>query len=201
MARRTDHTRDQLQTLIVDAAQTIIVTKGIAGLSTREIARTVGYVQGTLYEHFRDINEILLHVNRRTLQGLIDRMAALDGDAREPAARLHAYADIYLTYVTSNRDLWEAMFRGRREPNEIVPDWYRGQIDDLVARVEACFDGLKPNDQHLTPRQAAQLVWASVHSICSLANSGRLALVLQQDLAVAIHRIVDVHIAAYAAHR
>ena len=112
----------------------------MAALSTRKIAQKIGYTSGTLYQHFDDIRSIVLAVNARTMQGLIDAMAGSGPSLPEdPAERVHAYADIYLAYVKAHRNAWDAMFAWRRSEGEAVPDWYARQIETLVELVGDCF--------------------------------------------------------------
>lgn len=198
MARRADHTSAQLEKLIIDAAQAIM--EGGEEVSTRAIARRIGYVQGTLYAHFKDLDAIILQVNARTMDGLIARMADVAATAvLDPDETIHTYADVYVDYVTANRRAWDAMFRRQRKPDAPAPEWYRAQIDQLVGQVARAFARIDDSRSAPRCRLAAQLVWASVHSICALESGGRLSLIMQLDLPKAVHRIVDVHIAAFKA--
>ena len=49
MGRRSQHTSEDLHTLILEGSEQIIAAHGLAGLSAREIARSVGYSPGTIY--------------------------------------------------------------------------------------------------------------------------------------------------------
>ncbi|HEV7931662.1 MAG TPA: helix-turn-helix domain-containing protein [Actinomadura sp.] len=65
-------TRDR----ILDAAAEIMRTRGIVRATTREIARVAGFSEATLYKHFRDKEELLLHVLQERLPsftGFTDR--------------------------------------------------------------------------------------------------------------------------------
>jgi AcrR family transcriptional regulator len=199
MARRNDHTREQLRALILDAALDLIEEDGVAALSTRKIAQKIGYTSGTLYQHFDDIRSIVLAVNARTMQGLIDAMAGSGPSLpADPADRVHAYADIYLAYVKAHRNAWDAMFAWRRSEGEAVPDWYARQIATLVELVGDCFAKIEAGPDAGTPQEAARLVWASVHSVCALESGGRLELIMQTPLEPLVHRLVTIHIEAYA---
>lgn len=197
MARRADHTPDQLRDLIVSAARDIIVSDGIRSLSTRAIASKIGYTSGTLYQHFADIKEIILHVNSLTMQGLVDQMLTNQVADDDPRSRIHRYADIYIEYIRGNRNAWDAMFDYRRAPDEKVPAWYIGQIEKLISLVEDCFARLDVTGKGITPSQASRLLWASVHSVCTLEGGGRLEFVMREDLEVLIHRLVNVHINSF----
>jgi AcrR family transcriptional regulator len=47
---------------ILDAAAEIMRTRGVAGATTKEIARAAGCSEALLYKHFRDKEQVLMHV-------------------------------------------------------------------------------------------------------------------------------------------
>jgi AcrR family transcriptional regulator len=49
---------------LLDAAERVIRTKGLAAASTREIAREAGCADGTLYNHFSDRADLFAIINR-----------------------------------------------------------------------------------------------------------------------------------------
>jgi AcrR family transcriptional regulator len=59
---------------ILDAAAAVMREHGVAQTTTKQIARAAGYSEALLYKHFRDKEEILLHV-------LQERMPAFPGGA------------------------------------------------------------------------------------------------------------------------
>lgn len=58
-------TRDR----ILDAAAELMRTRGIVRATTKEIAKSAGFSEATLYKHFRDKEEILLRVLRERMPG------------------------------------------------------------------------------------------------------------------------------------
>ncbi len=66
MARRADHTREELASMALKAARDIIVKSGAAAFSTREVAARMGYTVGTLYQLFRDAEDLIERVNAET---------------------------------------------------------------------------------------------------------------------------------------
>lgn len=202
MARRVDHSAEELHNLIIVTAEKIIVEQGLRSLSTRELAKRIGYTSGTLYQHFSDINDIILHVNVRTMQRLVDRMKASRAKASdEPSAQIHAYADTYMAYIRKNRNAWDAMFEYHHPADHVVPEWYATNIETLVSLVERSFARLSNADGTTSPNQAARMVWASVHSVCSLEGGGRLQLLMHEKLETLIHKLVDVHVKAFVRAR
>jgi AcrR family transcriptional regulator len=61
---RPPSTRDRL----LDAAARVIRERGITGATIREIARAAGVAEGSVYNHFRDKNELItaVHLERMT---------------------------------------------------------------------------------------------------------------------------------------
>ena len=74
MARRSEHSREQLTEMILNAAQQIVINDGFAGLSARKIATDIGYTVGTLYIVFDNLDDIILHINARTLDEMRQRL-------------------------------------------------------------------------------------------------------------------------------
>jgi AcrR family transcriptional regulator len=66
-------TRDRL----VDAAERVLRTKGLARTTTREIAREAGYAEGTLYLHFADKLDLVRAVHERLLLSFIEVLVHL----------------------------------------------------------------------------------------------------------------------------
>jgi AcrR family transcriptional regulator len=155
MGRRSEHTPEGLRALIIEASEQIIVIDGLAGFSAREIARAVGYSPGTIYNIFESLDDLILQVEARLLDGLDARLAALPQDG--PAhARVLRLAREYLTFTSERPRLWNLLFEHHLPAATPVPGWYQDKLDTLMHRVE---DVLKPlgADPASTARSASVL--------------------------------------------
>lgn len=174
MARRSDHTRPELTRLALDAARKIVSEKGLRGLSTRAVGAAIGYSPGTLYQLFADQDDMILRMNAETLDQLIAACRDVDFN-RGPEAALEDLARRYIVFVGANPGLWNAIFEHSLPPDRPVPDWWRertGMLLGFARRAIAPLFG-----EHETARCAheAQVLWACLYGIASLANGGRLA--------------------------
>lgn len=196
MARRADHSKAEFETLVVDAAEDLIAREGIDRFSARALSAAVGYTAGSLYHHFKDLDDIVTRVNARTLVGLAHAFndAATSDD---PRVSLHAYADAFLGYIAVKRHLWNALFEFRRAPDNVVPDWYVEAIASLIRILALCFQQLRPDLPRDDALASSQLLFASIHAVVSLESSGRLALVMNRDIGKVAHDLVDMHILAF----
>ena len=134
MARRADHSKEELASLVVNTAEELIAEEGIDAFSARSLSRAIGYTAGTLYHHFKDLDDIVTQVNTRTLVGLARAFAEATPSA-DPRQMLHNYADAFLGYITLKRNLWNALFEFRRKPDQPVPPWYIEAIASLIRPV------------------------------------------------------------------
>ena len=196
MARRADHSKEELAKLVIESAETLIAEGGIDTFSARALSRAIGYTAGTLYHHFRDLDDIVTQVNARTLSGLA---AAFMGAERsdDPRKMLHNYADAFLGFIRTRRNLWTALFEFKRQPGVPVPGWYVDAIAGLIRIIAKCFHEIRPDLDQKIAAQSGQLVFASIHSVTSLETSGRLALIMDREIDAVVHDLVDTHILAF----
>jgi AcrR family transcriptional regulator len=66
---------------LVDAAERVLRTKGLARATTKEIAREAGYAEGTLYLHFADKLDLVRAVHEKLLPAFIEVVQDLPGRA------------------------------------------------------------------------------------------------------------------------
>ncbi|MBT7646949.1 MAG: helix-turn-helix transcriptional regulator, partial [Rhodospirillaceae bacterium] len=60
MARRSDHTRDQLHQMMLDAARHVAATDGPEAITARRIAGDIGYSPGTIYQLFDNLDALIV---------------------------------------------------------------------------------------------------------------------------------------------
>jgi AcrR family transcriptional regulator len=71
-------TKAETRQLILDGAKKVVREKGLAGATTREIARAVGVADGTLYVHFADRVELFLALLRQSLPPMTGPLRELE---------------------------------------------------------------------------------------------------------------------------
>ncbi|MGB2336434.1 MAG: TetR/AcrR family transcriptional regulator, partial [Alcanivorax sp.] len=76
MARRNQHSREELQALAIDAVRELVVEQGLGKLSVRKVAEKIRYTPGMLYHVFANLDDLILHANAATLDTLLGDMQA-----------------------------------------------------------------------------------------------------------------------------
>jgi len=168
MARRSDHSREEIREMALEAAEGIVVEQGMEGLSARKVATAIGYTVGTLYLVFENIDDLILQVNARTLDRLYARMAeaqALAGDARDWLLQL---GQVYIQFADKDPHRWSMIFEHRLAEGRMLPAWYQEKIARMFAIVEQALAPLAEGRPRKEVSQAARVIWGGVHGICIL---------------------------------
>jgi AcrR family transcriptional regulator len=165
--------RDQMRERVLEAAEAVISTKGLAGLKARDIAARAGCALGAIYTVFEDLNELILGVNQRSLARLEAALSTpkeADGEAE-----LQRLAQAYLSYAQDEEPRWRALFEHRLPPEKPLPDWYARDRDRLFALAEAPLASLLPNEEPAARKLRARTLFSAVHGVVVLGLEEKLA--------------------------
>lgn len=199
MGRRSTHTPEQLRELILDAAESIIVAQGLAGLSAREIARRIGYSPGTIYNMFENLDDVVLNVEARVLDALDTRLSTVPkGDG--PKERVLSLARTYLTFTHERPKLWNLLFEHYMPGGIDTPPWYQEKLERLMTRVEDAVSGAFPEAAVMERQRSARVLWAGVHGITSLSTANKLSNVTTEATAMLVEDLVNNYMAGIAAN-
>lgn len=174
MARRSDHTHEELADLVIETTGELVDAHGAAGVTARLIARRIGYTPGTLYTHFANLEDILLHVNARSLEQLRRVCEAATSDTRQPVAALLEMGYAYLAFAESHPHRFELLFKQQLPPGERVPAHLQQNIDALFALVEKELVRLAPDVDARTLELGVRALWSGVHGVVSLSIADQL---------------------------
>jgi AcrR family transcriptional regulator len=176
MARRSDHSREEIQAMAIQAAIVILSHEGLQGLSTRKVASAIGYTVGTLYLVFKNLDEMILHVNAAGLDELREFLLAEAGQEPEPTRRLLAMAQAYLRFARVHFERWSLMFTHRLPEGMPLPDWFHDKVQVLFGLVAKPLQQINPTLTAEQYQQATHVLWSAVHGVCELGLNDKLAL-------------------------
>ncbi len=191
MARRSDHSREELRELALDAAQFIIEAQGLGALSARKVAGRIGYTVGTLYRVFANLDDLIMQVNTRTLAELnatLDRAAVECPDAE---GCVRAITHTYIGFAIRHTPRWSALYEHGIEADIRLPDDYRQQIGAMYGRLEGLLKMLAPQRSPADLARAARALWGGIQGVCVLALSDKLAIEAIESLPEVADALVD----------
>ncbi|MDY0029157.1 MAG: TetR/AcrR family transcriptional regulator [Pseudobdellovibrionaceae bacterium] len=174
MARRKDHSREELKEMILSTAWDIIESGGVGRLTAREISKKIGYVPGTIYNIFPSMDVLHLHVNAMTLNLLAEKLekAAQRSRGKSLEERLLGLARAYLAFAQMYRPFWMALFSDDLSGLKETQSWYGQAIEDVFQPLEGILREDCPNKPGI--REESHILWSSVHGITYLWATGKL---------------------------
>lgn len=180
MGRRSDHSREALHELALDAAEKLASSGGLSAITARAVASEIGYTAGTLYNVFGNLDGLILALNFRTLGRLEQDLRETDLPTGQVRRDLLALLDIYADHVSNAPRLWALLIDHSLPEGQSAPDWYQARIAALLGRVEAILRPLfepddGPQSASQSAPQSARVLWLSVHHLLAAGSTGTLS--------------------------
>lgn len=188
MARRNDHTRDELKALIIKSAAEIIEQDGFQALTARKIANAIGYTPGTLYNVFESMDALSLVLNAVTLEKLLTALSQPEcNDSRKtPLQNIKRMAEIYKSFALENKQRWVMLFGYILPEGVEIPEWFREKISLLFQPLEKLLQPYFKDAHSKEHKIAARNLWAAIHGICFLQLTGKLPLLDGEDVSTSM---------------
>ncbi len=190
MGRRSQHTPDELKELILGAARRIIDQHGFHALSAREIAREIGYAPGTLYNMFRNLDEILLKVEARVLDELDGNIARAMAGHKDIDA-LKNFGRAYVDFAYKSPRLWQLVQRHHPEQFPEAPDWYLERLYAPLGRLEPVLGKIRGTTCADEQARNARLMWSAVHGVLNVATTSKFGTLPMSTTLTMVDAITD----------
>lgn len=165
------HFDGDLKTALVKAARRIVEEQGAAALTMRSVAGATGVSAMAPYHHFKDRTALVAAVAAEGFKQLYDdKIAALATAPGDAAQRIVAGSIAYVRFVAEHPELYRVMKSPALADRTAYPE-----LAAAAARPGASLHAmlLQLADEGrlhgVSPADAAQLLWALVHGIATLA--------------------------------
>jgi len=172
MARGPNIDREKMKEAIIREARSIIVEAGLKGVSIRKIAGRIGCSVGTIYNVFKNLDDVILTINGLTLDDLYSQLETSIEEIYEPKTVLKKLASCYVEFSRENYHLWNTLFEHRLPEGASLPAWLEQKIEKPFVLAAKSLAPLFPTSEEA--ERAARILWAGLHGICSLSLSGKL---------------------------
>jgi AcrR family transcriptional regulator len=124
MARRSEHSQEEIKQMILEAAEDIVQEYGFSALKVRKIAADIGYTVGSIYMVFTGMDDLIIHIKARTWQKLAKHIEGYEAAVESPGS-IESFALGYLDFVVANEGLWRMLFEhhlpvGKENPGDYL---------------------------------------------------------------------------------
>lgn len=166
--------RERLDTRqsILATARALFLLKGFEATTIRNIAEKIEYSPSTIYQHFKDKNEIFYTLHTESFLELVKQMKRSELH-ENPLEQLISLGKIYIQFAEDNPELYDLMFI-MEAPIDFLnlldeTQWIEGKtaFDYLKSVFSACIDKglIKETDVD----SLAYLIWSTVHGMVTLS--------------------------------
>ena len=102
--RESQQTRgEKTQAALLDAAEELIVERGMAGTSIADVAKRAGSSVGSVYHHFKDKRALFYALFHRMTQSMLDQTKQAAEPARWEGATVHDLLEGYVDFRMQQR--------------------------------------------------------------------------------------------------
>lgn len=197
MGRRNEHTREELREIALQATEALIIEQGLAGLSTRKVVARIGYTVGSLYMVFRNLDDLIVQMNERTLEALYDRLVTAIADQPPPVAALRALAQAYIRFALTETRRWLAIYQHRLPEGELPPDSFTEKVSRMFALVQQQLARLSPQRSPEDITLAARALWSSIHGVCILGFDHKLEVAGGRPVQEVANSLLEYYLAGF----
>ena len=164
-AIRRSQQRDELRSIILNAAQEMFIGEGFEAFSMRRLAERVGYSPASIYMHFENKEALFQTLVEKSFQGLVQAQAAAGGSGDlGPLDSLTRGLHTYVRFGLDHPNEYRLAFL---MPSGVSPAQAASTaFESLRRRVDVCIQGglFRLKNAEL----AAQALWAAVHGVTAL---------------------------------
>ena len=170
---KTEIERQQLRTLIIDAARELFVTRGVEAVTMREIAKRINYSATSIYLHFADKEALLRAICDTDFLALANSLKSIL-QLPDPVARMLAFGQGYAQFALNHPNHYRMMFMTEHPPCDpltscvIKNNAEQDAYFQLKTVVNDVFVAGKFRQDLTDSELIAQTIWAGMHGVCSL---------------------------------
>jgi AcrR family transcriptional regulator len=162
MSRETTDTR---QEQIKKAVLEIIADEGLHNISTRNLAKKIGFSEGAIFRHFSTKRDIIKGIMDDVAKDLIGSLRSIVISPIKTEEKLFKYLCKNVKYLKENRGITillfsEATHLGDKELKEKLNQILAEQKQFIIKMVK---DGVAEGvwDKNISPGDVAMLIWVS----------------------------------------
>ncbi|MFN5790746.1 MAG: TetR/AcrR family transcriptional regulator [Bacteroidota bacterium] len=169
--RRIRERLDTRQSILATARE-LFLLKGFEATTIRNIAEKIEYSPSTIYQHFKDKNEIFYTIHSEAFAELVRYLNASEMH-KNPMDQLIALGQIYIQFALENPELYDLMFI-MEAPIDFLnyledANWTEGKraFYYLKSFIANCIHQVLIKETDL--ESLSYLIWSTVHGLVTIS--------------------------------
>lgn len=188
---KREEKRSALKDSLIAAARARVEAGGLKDLSARTVTQDAGCALGSLYTVFDDLDDLIIHMNSKTLFELGEAIAAASEGVSGAVPTLKALALGYIHFASENYSLWLALFEYAGLSGIEIPEWHQNEQEVLVRHIIEPVKKLNPSMENEELLMRVRALFSAVHGIVSISLQDRFIGVPKDQLENEIIKFID----------
>ena len=179
--------------MALDAARKIVSKHGLRTLTTRGVAKAIGYTSGSLYQIFENFDDLVEEMNAETIDQLRIRCERVDL-RQGPSKSLRSLAKEYTDFTSQNAMLWNAVFELKLPADHQWKEKYQTSVRRMLSVVESAIAPLFQPGEERARLHDVRVLWAWLYGVSALSSGDRLG--GDESVADMTQTVVDIYVSA-----
>ena len=194
MVRRSEHTKQELIDMTTANGRKIVKKEGLENLSTRKVSDSIGYAVGTIYNIYNDRDDLVIHINLKTLNSLHTALKKVVKEEKSNSSnkKLKNIAYAYLDFAEKNLNLWSAIFEHKPPRGYDFPEVYIKKVNEILDLAASSVKELNDKNREIF----IKTLWANIHGICFLNLNNKVGFSDAEQTKKMIDLAIDNHLAS-----
>ena len=171
---RKEREKKERKAQILEAARTLLFSKGLAGTSVNAIAARVELSVPAIYRYYKNKAEIIFDLTEEGLQLLQKDVTRASDTALYPEQKLEAIAMAYRQFSIAQKEYFTVINHFISTPETLLPDHLKHRIGrygekilmQVVTAIEQGCTACRLVCEH--PRRFSLMFWGSINGIIQL---------------------------------
>lgn len=144
----------------------------MAALSARAIAKRIGYSPGTLYNVFRNLDDLLYTIQVALAEEALAQLRAVPAGAG--GAHVRALAHCYMDFALKNRRLWNLLFQHAPPAGKMDHEALARILASMTGVIRDALGPIMEGRPGGDVDQAAHTIWLSLHGMSAMAVNDKM---------------------------
>ncbi|MFP4478733.1 MAG: TetR/AcrR family transcriptional regulator [Candidatus Izemoplasmatales bacterium] len=161
-----NHKKQLVKDAILDSAKNIVETRGFSALSLRKIADDIGYSVGSIYQYYKNKDEILKDLIEIKYKEMIDKLSG-HNNSKNLIEAITGKFMTYCEFALENKDYYKEMMLSN-DPNVlrmtgVLNDPPTPGMNMLIQYLRSL--DRDPDYSIDDPKQTAKFLWSSIFGL------------------------------------
>ena len=178
ISERKEREKELKKSIMLEAAEALILEKGLDNLNMNEVADRAEVSKGSLYQYFDSKTDLVLGVCDKATTLLSEEIKKVLTQDRPGIELVHMIGATFMTFVTEHPEYFRAMrfHDNLKETNELDDSTFLASCstnmhETFTCMVRAIQIGMQDGsiNPSYDPKELALILWATSHGMVSMA--------------------------------